>query len=191
MTHDEIMALPIEDISERDHVNESITIRFKIHGIFFHFHISKVETGPFFPNGVYHSNTSQPCSFCDGNPKEIDRCEALSTHRYTLFQRLIHAQPLRLHWLYREYLSADSQLSTLPIKNIEKYKKSDKELYIYFTLNNHHYRLHATLESDGFAVYSLYHYNNRNDCPLCKKNSMYCSVLSPHKQAFFQHLLEE
>lgn len=186
MTQDEILALPIEDILERDHSDDSIIIQFIIRGTLFYFHVTKIESGPFFPRGVYHSDFSKPCPFCRNNRNDIEQCEGLSTHHYTLFQRLTNSQSLRLHWLYREYLSDESQLSALPIKNIAEYQQPDKESYIYFTLNRFQYRLHVKPEADGFIPYSLFHEDH--GCPLCGKNSLYCAVLSPHKQAFFQQL---
>lgn len=106
MTHDEIMAMPIEHVSEKTYVdgNGMIEILFHIEGYVFRFFVIDTDKEYYF-GGIYHDRESKPCLFCKGTWGEQIKCKVLENEeiKSLLFERLIQSKPIRLNWLYRVY----------------------------------------------------------------------------------------
>lgn len=100
MTHEEIMAIPIENVEESEwEDNGSIFIFFELNGISCYFEVFCSEDDVYSPSMISYGG-KKFCRYC--KQKET-YCPKLEAHRETIFERVIQSKPIRLNWLYREY----------------------------------------------------------------------------------------
>lgn len=100
MTFEEIITLPIKDVSERSFHDGSVCIWFTIDNHVFYIDVIQSKH-KFKVSSISHDRIEKECPLC--LQKGRRSCFVLNQHRKDFFQTLIQSKPLRLPWLYREY----------------------------------------------------------------------------------------
>jgi len=99
MTHEEIMAMPIENVKEYESVDgSSISISFDLNRIHCWLGIDFSKDNGYSAGGISYGRTIL-CPYCKLNETF---CPKLKAHKTTLFERVVQSNSIRLNWLYRE-----------------------------------------------------------------------------------------